>query len=121
MSMHVRTVAALAAASAALAPAAARAAEPAPGAPGAVANWTRGDKGGFGTSTTTAGKAWFTLAGGELSEVYAPDLGTPSLRDLQFVVTDGRTFTERETDGATARTELANPRSLTYRQVDTAR
>ncbi len=57
-----------------------------------------------------AGKAWFTLAGGELSEVYAPDLGTPSLRDLQFVVTDGATFTERETDDAVHRTELADPR-----------
>ena len=63
---------------------------------GNVANWAPGNKEGFGTSTTTAGKAWFTLQGGELSEVYAPDLGTPALRDLQFVVSDGRTFTERE-------------------------
>jgi glucoamylase len=83
-----------------------------------VANGAPGNKEGFGTSTTVAGKAWFTLAGGELSEVYAPDLGTPSLRDLQFVVSDGRTFAERETDDATHRTELADPRSLTYRQVD---
>src|SRR3954467_9763352 len=90
----------------------------APGAPGQVANWTKGNKEGFGTSTTTAGKAWFTLQGGELSEVYAPDLGTPSLRDLQFVVSDGRTFTERETD-VQHRTELAAPRSLPYRQVST--
>jgi glucoamylase len=119
--MHLRTVVAVAAAGFVLAPAAARAATPAPGAPGAVANWTAGDKEGFGTSTTAGGKAWFTLADGELSEVYAPDLGTPSLRDLQFVVSDGRTFTERETDGAVQRTGLADPRSLIYRQVDTAR
>jgi glucoamylase len=109
------------AAGAAVLPATARAAQPAPGAPGAVANWTAGNKEGFGTSTAEAGKAWFTLAGGELSEVYAPDLGAPSLRDLQFVVSDGATFTERETDDAVQRTELADPRSLTYRQVDTAR
>src|SRR3954471_17578804 len=88
----------------------------APGAPGTVANWAPGNKEGFGTSTTTAGKAWFTLQGGELSEVYAPDLGTPSLRDLQFVVSDGRSFTERETD-VQHRTELADQRSLTYRQT----
>src|SRR5689334_3374554 len=93
-------------------------ADDAPGAPGAVANWAPGDKEGFGSSTTIAGKAWFTLEGGELSEVYAPNLETPSLRDLQFVVTDGRTFTERET-GVRHRTELADPRSLTYRQVST--
>jgi glucoamylase len=86
-----------------------------------VANWTRGDKDGFGTARATGSKVWFTLAGGELSEVYAPDLGTPSLRDLQFVVSDGATFSERETDDAVHETRLADPRSLTYRQIDTAR
>src|SRR3954465_11017165 len=91
----------------------------APGAPGAVANRAPGNKEVIGTSTTIAGKAWFTLQGGELSEVYAPDLGTPSLRDLQFVVSDGKTFTERESDVQHG-TELADPRSLTYRQTSTA-
>jgi glucoamylase len=97
------------------------AAAEAPGAPGAVANWTRGDKDGFGTARPLASKVWFTLQGGELSEVYAPDLGTPSFRDLQFVVSDGRTFTERETDVAKHVTRLADPRSLTYRQVSSTR
>jgi glucoamylase len=102
-----------------LAAPAAKADTTAPGAPGQVANWAPGNKEGFGTSTTIAGKAWFTLQGGELSEVYAPDLGTPSLRDLQFVVSDGKTFTERETD-VQHKTELVDQRSLTYRQVSTA-
>ncbi|HEX5619942.1 MAG TPA: glycoside hydrolase family 15 protein [Solirubrobacteraceae bacterium] len=93
----------------------------APGAPGAVANWTPGDKDGFGTARPLASKVWFTLQGGELSEVYAPDLGTPSFRDLQFVVSDGRTFSERETDVAKHVTRLADPRSLTYRQVTSTR
>ena len=66
-------------------------------------------------------RRWFTLDDGELTEVYAPDLGTPSIRDLQFVVTDGRTFAEREREDATHAIELADPRSLTYRQVNTAR
>ncbi len=88
----------------------------APGAPGAVANWTAGNKDGFGTARPLASKVWFTLQGGELSEVYAPDLGTPSFRDLQFVVSDGKTFSERETDVAHS-TRLADARSLTYRQV----
>jgi glucoamylase len=93
----------------------------APGAPGTVANWTRGDKTGFGTSHERASKVWFTLQGGELSEVYAPDLGAPSFRDLQFAVSDRSTFTERETDDADHVTKLADPRSLTYRQVSTAK
>ena len=58
-------------------PGAARAAD-APGAPGAVATWTEGDKHGMGTATGTASKAWLTLDDGELTEVYAPDLGTPA-------------------------------------------
>jgi glucoamylase len=89
----------------------------APGAPGAVANWAPGDKDGFGAARQLASKVAFTLQGGELTEVYAPDLGTPSFRDLQFVVSDGRMFSERETDVARHVTRLADPRSLTYRQV----
>jgi glucoamylase len=91
----------------------------APGAPGAVANWTAGDKDGFGSARPLASKVWFTLQGGELTEVYAPDLGTPSYRDLQFVVSDGTTFSERETDAAHHTTRLADARSLTYRQTST--
>jgi glucoamylase len=86
-----------------------------------VANWTPGDKEGFGTATDPASKVWFTLADGELTEAYAPDLGTPSLRNLQFVVSDGATFTEDERDDAVHQTQLADPRSLTYQQVNTAR
>ena len=56
--MHSRLVAVLMAAGAAVLPATARAAQPAPGAPGAVANWTAGNKEGFGTSTAEAGKDW---------------------------------------------------------------
>ena len=61
---------------AAVAPAAAGAApsSTAPGAPGAKALWTPADKQGFGTAMTTQSKVWHTLQGGELTEVYYPDL-----------------------------------------------
>jgi glucoamylase len=91
-------------------PGAARAAD-APGAPGDLATWTEGDKDGMGTATGTASRAWLTLDDGELTEVYAPDLSTPSLRDLQFVVTDGKSFAEREREDATHRIVLRDPRS----------
>ncbi len=107
---------------AALAPATAHAASgAAPGAPGEPAFWTPADKDGFGTSATTTSKVWHTLENGELTEVFYPDLGTPAVRDLQLVVTDGRTFTDRETDATTHRVELVDKRSLTYRQVNTAK
>src|SRR5947207_13131175 len=77
----------------------------APGGPGDNAIWTPANKTGFGTSTTGTSKVWHTLGNGELTEVYYPDLGTPSVRDLQFIVSDGKTFAERETDATTQRTE----------------
>jgi glucoamylase len=92
----------------------------APGAPGAAAVWTPADKQGFGTAATLASKVWYTLEHGELTEVFYPDLGTPSLRDLQLIVTDGQTFADLERDATISRTRLVDPRSLTYQQVNTA-
>ena len=46
---------------------------------------------------------WFTLRAAELTEIYYPDLSTPSFRDLEFAVTDGKTFLDRETDRASGR------------------
>src|SRR3954447_11037819 len=108
---------------AAVAPAAAGAAHSstAPGAPGAKALWTPANKQGFGTAMATDSKVWHTLQGGELTEVYYPELSTPALRDLQLIVTDGRTFTDRETDATTQRVELVDKHSLTFRQVNTAK
>ena len=91
----------------------------APGAPGARALWTAGNKDGFGTSTTLRSKAWFTLGGGELTEVYYPNLGTPAVRDLQFVVTDGKSWVERESEDTNHTLALTDPRSLSYQQVNT--
>ena len=90
----------------------------APGAPGATALWTAGNKDGFGTSTTLNSKVWYTLNGGELTEVYYPDLGTPAVRDMQFVVTDGKSWVERETDGTDHALRLTDSRSLSYQQIN---
>src|SRR3954453_8682322 len=91
----------------------------APGAPGDRALWTPGDKHGFGTSTTVTSTVWHTLGGGELTEVYYPDLGTPAVRDLQFVITDGKSWTDRERQDTRHTVSLTDPRSLSYRQVNT--
>src|SRR5215216_7025162 len=92
----------------------------APGAPGDPAVWTPADKDGFGTSNTTASKVWYTLNDGELTEVYYPDIGTPSVRDLQFIVSDGKTFAELETEATNHEVRLLDDgRSLTYQQVNT--
>jgi glucoamylase len=93
----------------------------APGAPGRASDWVTGDKDGFGTARGTASKVWYTLHGGELSEIYYPRIDTPSTRDTQLVVTDGRTFTDRESTDTTHKVRLLDPKSLTYEQVDRAK
>jgi glucoamylase len=107
----------------------------APGGPGGNATWLPADKIGFGTSHTTASNVWFTLEGGRLSELYYPDLSTPSARNIDFVVTDGQSFATRAQDVPTS-TRLVNrhpgrqphrwwckdgddPHSLTYQIVNT--
>ncbi|RAJ56147.1 glucoamylase [Streptomyces sp. Amel2xB2] len=77
----------------------------APGGPGADAGFAPADKTGFGTSRTKASPVWFTLQGGRMSETYFPDLSTPASRQTQLVITDGKTFAERLSDGE-HRTEL---------------
>ena len=91
----------------------------APGAPGARALWTAGNKDGFGAATASASKVWYTLGGGELTEVYYPDLGTPAVRDLQFVITDGKSWIQRERDNIDHTLTRTDPRSLSYQQVTT--
>ena len=89
-----------------------------PGAAAAATDWTEADKDGYGTSTTTTSKVWHTLDDGRLTEVYFPDLGTPSVRTLEFVVSDGGRFTQRDTQARNRSVELVDSRSLTYRQVN---
>ncbi|KGI81041.1 glucoamylase [Actinopolyspora erythraea] len=93
----------------------------APGAPGISSAWTTGAKRGVGTSTTLESKVWHTLGQGILNEVYYPRLDVPNVQDMQYVVTDGRSFTELERDATTREIRLPDSRSLRYRQINTDR
>ena len=83
--------------------------------------WTEADKAGFGTARARRSNVWFTLQRGRTSEVFYPDLSTPSVRNLELVVTDGRTFTDRESTDTRHRTTRPDARSLGFTQVNTAR
>ena len=95
-------------------------AEP-PGWPGNSAYWTTGSKQGLGTAVSGESKVWYTLADGALTEVYYPRGDTSQVRQLEFAVTDGSSFVERETESTTHRITLVDPRSLTYEQVNTSK
>ena len=62
------------------------------GAPGIPPQWTRGAKEAVGTAYSTSSQVWFTVSGGILNEIYYPTIDRPQVRDLQYLVTDGKTF-----------------------------
>lgn len=95
--------------------------DPAPGAPGIASTWTTGAKQGLGTSASTASKLWYTLGQGIAHELYYPQADMPNVQDLQYIVTDGATFTDEEKVAMTHRVRLADDDSLTYEQVNTDR
>ncbi len=82
--------------------------------------FTEADKAGFGTSRTRQSKAWFTLQGGRVSEVFYPDLSTPSIRTLELTVTDGAK-TDRQAKDMTSVVSRPDERSLRFTQVSTDR
>ncbi|MFG1704457.1 glucodextranase DOMON-like domain-containing protein [Nonomuraea sp. M3C6] len=67
---------------------------PAPGAPGAASHFGLARKDCVGTAAGRASKVWYTVAGGVLSDVYEPTIDNTNVETMQFVVTDGKTFTE---------------------------
>jgi glucoamylase len=63
----------------------------APGEPGIPPTWCSSAKQLVGCSLG-ASRIWFTLGGGILNEVYYPRVDIPQIRDLGFIVADGRGF-----------------------------
>ena len=93
-------LASLGVAAAPAAPAAARATAPAavaPGAPGAASYFDLARKDCVGTAANKGSKVWYTVAGGVLSDVYEPTIDNTDVSTLQYVVTDGSTFTDLQT------------------------
>ena len=81
----------------------------APGWPGIPGRWTSSAKTGVGTSASSASRVWFTLSHGILNEVYFPSVDRACIRDLGFIVSDGRTFVSEEKRDARATTSQVPP------------
>ena len=67
------------------------------GAPGALSHFGLARKDCLGTARNTTSKVWYTVAGGVLSDVYYPTIDTTNVETLQYLVTDGSTFTDLQT------------------------
>jgi len=62
------------------------------GHPGIHPRWTHGDKDAVGTAYAASSHVWFTLWNGIITEVYYPTVDRPQIRDLQYLITDGKSF-----------------------------
>jgi glucoamylase len=74
-----------------------RAGATAPGGPGAASYFDLARKDCLGTAAGTGSKVWYTVAGGVLSDVYEPTIDNTDVGTLQYIVTDGATFTDLQT------------------------
>ncbi len=69
----------------------------APGGPGTMSYFDLARKDCVGTSAGTRSKVWFTVADGVLSDTYEPTIDNTNVSTLQYIVTDGATFTDLQT------------------------
>src|SRR5581483_10384394 len=73
----------------------------APGAPGSESYFDLARKDCVGTALGTGSKVWFTVAGGVLSDTYWPTIDATNVHTLQYLVTDGNSFTDLQTRNMT--------------------
>jgi glucoamylase len=85
----------------------------APGGPGSESYFDLARKDCVGTARNRTSKVWFTVADGVLSDTYWPTIDATNVATLQYLVTDGKTFTDLQT-----RTNAAGERDMSYRVLD---
>src|SRR3954465_2394436 len=89
--------------------------------PGALSHFDLARKDCVGTARNRTSKVWFTVADGVLSDVYYPTNDTTENETLQYVVTDGATFTDLQTRDMTYTVRATDDRALTCRVTATAK
>ena len=114
MKQRVLLSAAVATAALTFSPASASAA-PATDGPGAMSHFALARKDCVGTARNDRSKVWFTVADGVLSDVYYPTNDNTNNETLQYVVTDGATFTDLQTRNMTYSVQALDRRALTCR------
>ena len=83
--------------------------------PGIEPRWTHGGKDGVGTAYAASSRIWFTVWNGILTEVYYPTVDRPQLRDLQYLITDGKSFFHEEKRNLKSKLERLSDHALAYR------
>ena len=93
--------------------------EIAPDGPGALSHFDLARKDCLGTARNTTSKVWFTVANGVLSDVYYPTIDNTNVETLQYVVTDGTTFTDLQTRDMSSTAQALDRNGMTCRVTST--
>ena len=104
-----------------LAPPARSLASPAPDGPGTLSHFDLARKDCLGTARSATSKVWYTVANGVLSDVYYPTVDNTNVETLQYVVTDGATFTDLQSRDTTYTVEALDPSGMACRVTSTAK
>jgi glucoamylase len=97
------------------------AAAPASDGPGGLSHFDLARKDCVGTAYGSTSKVWFTIANGVLSDVYSPTVDNTNVETMQFVVTDGSTFTDLQTRDMTYTVRPAGDSGMSCQVTSTAR
>jgi glucan 1,4-alpha-glucosidase len=89
--------------------------------PGALSHFDLARKDCLGTARNRTSKVWYTVAGGVLSDVYYPTIDTTNVETLQYVVTDGATFTDLQSRDMTSTATALDDSGMSCRVTSTAR
>jgi glucoamylase len=89
------------------------------GRPGLEPRWTHGDKDGVGCALSRSSRIWFTIWRGILTEVYYPTVDRPQIRDLEYLITDGRSFLHEEKRDLVSKVERLSDHTLGYQITNT--
>ena len=81
--------------------------------------WSHSNKEGVGTAYSADSRLWYSLWRGVVTEVYFPTIDRPQLRDLEFLLTDGRSFFHEEKRHLVSTTERPSDHALGYRVTST--
>lgn len=90
----------------------------APGAPGLEPRWTSAVKDAVGTAYSASSRMWFTCSHGIVNEVYHPTIDHPQVRDMEFLITDGESFTHEEKRDLLSSFEYIHPEALGARYIN---
>jgi glucoamylase len=92
----------------------------APDGPGALSHFGLARKDCLGTARNRTSKVWYTVANGVLSDVYFPTVDNTNVETLQYVVTDGATFTDLQTRDTSYTVRPLDPTGMSCRVTTTA-